>query len=1588
MKNQLITTLIACMAYTFSYGQCDTGSEPECQCETAEVLCSIGELDGFSSSMSSFQHPDDGPTPFCGPQTQTNNPTWFAFIAWCSDITMEVSFEDCTTVNNTEGAQLAVYTDCSFSEQIDCDSECNDNSTAVVDMQGLTIGESYYVMLDGCFGSACDYEVSVSPTDCDEFIEDWEEPVTEDLVVCLGQEVIYDVDELQGATSWHWFLDSDEIETTDLASYTIVWDTEGMYELCVDVSNICLDVDEDPLQNCVMITVGNPDAGEIEISESPECPNEFMEISVNNYNMGPTYEQYVIITNMEGEVVQIVSGNPIFDFTWPTCGMFNVYSLNFPEAEEELEVPDIGDDYFGSDCMLFCCNETTSMLEFVDEEAPEFEDDVDDVTIACHLLLEVLDLDDLESIDVEDNCAEDFEVLGMETIMADTCNGGTIVRQWMFADDCGNEVSQTQTITILPLQMPQFVNPPSDTSMTNLQFQNFVIPQLQYSNSDTLSCLIEGMLTPTVEDNRNGCGGFLILNYSYTDPCGRELMASQRIDIITDAAVSDTVLNICDYDMTRIATITRSELNSLIAGDTTGLTIQYYPTEIDMAGGSNELVLPVNSDQLPEPNIYAAIVDASGCRYELIIQIRFNDIPEFSLVAVDESCLDFNDGSISVNLISNISGYTLVQGSDTLSSLFVDQLADGNYHFTLIDSLGCIAEDSATVNNGILIEFINVFESCDNNDTGTDDTDDFYEIEFLVTGGSGQFQLDVSTVINQGIYNYDETIVITLPADGNTIDLVATDVEDVCIAEYTTNALSPCSNECAISLELLEYTCNNNGTPLDASDDFYDFIINASSINGGSQSSYRVIVDGNPEFTFMYNQDEIFQLPASEEIADIRLEDLDITTCFTSVLTDPLEACSNLCQLNINLIDVVCVDPFTPADNDDDLFDVTIQVEGINASSGFIIEGFAGIFNYNEDIILTDNPIAVGDLNLTVTDSEDQSCFSEILVMAPAPCSSPCDVELLQLNILECNDNMTGAISDDDFFFIEIEIASLLGTGTEYLVQDELGNVYDQLSYNAVNVIGPFPADASSIQLSLEDPENASCFLDFEISQESCSECIHDLDLNAGTLLLDCETTSTIIESMTDNTAVSYSWTGPGGITGSSDQLSVSQAGEYTLVVIYSDGCELSDNIFIDVSQDMPVSHAGQDQIINCENTSVILDGSQSSYGSDVSFSWFDSDNNIISQSLQFEVDVAGIYGFQVTDNSNSCESEIDFVEVFEFLDEPVAIIYAEPASILDCNIMSIRLTYEEEENVIYTWLLNNQELIREELIIEEQQEVGLIALDTISECESETLLNITDLEVYPSINMLDIGSLDCISNEACVAVSVDALNELAYVWLDSGGNIISEGEAQACFQDAGTYTLEITDIENGCQNSESFSIDAPPMPELNLPASITLVNEESVSISAQLNLDLALIDQISWQGNAILSCYDCLQTEILEAQDSTVMNLLVTTVDGCSTSAEILIRVKRIPKIFVPNIFSLSSGDRFTIRTSSDIRRIEDIYIYDRWGNLIFTNSQFEPNEESESWDGRRGDREVEQGVYVYVFRYMTDEGIVSQYGSVTLIK
>jgi gliding motility-associated-like protein len=75
---------------------------------------------------------------------------------------------------------------------------------------------------------------------------------------------------------------------------------------------------------------------------------------------------------------------------------------------------------------------------------------------------------------------------------------------------------------------------------------------------------------------------------------------------------------------------------------------------------------------------------------------------------------------------------------------------------------------------------------------------------------------------------------------------------------------------------------------------------------------------------------------------------------------------------------------------------------------------------------------------------------------------------------------------------------------------------------------------------------------------------------------------------------------------------------------------------------------------------------------------------------------------------------------------------------------------------------------------------------------------------------------------------------------------------------------------------------------------------------------------------------------------------------------------------VYVPNVFSPNNrdgvNDWFTIYGDpAQIERVEMFQIYDRWGSLLFTKTQFPINDPQQGWDGTAGGKKLNRGVFVY---------------------
>ncbi|MCZ2338141.1 MAG: hypothetical protein LC127_08055, partial [Chitinophagales bacterium] len=110
---------------------------------------------------------------------------------------------------------------------------------------------------------------------------------------------------------------------------------------------------------------------------------------------------------------------------------------------------------------------------------------------------------------------------------------GTVTYTWSVTDVCMRTTTQTQVYTVEPPAEIAFVDLPPDqlTVVCSDIPAASVLPPLQYTNSSSGRCLIQGTVIPDRTDNYDICGGTIVYLWEKTDSCGRSISYQQTLNI-------------------------------------------------------------------------------------------------------------------------------------------------------------------------------------------------------------------------------------------------------------------------------------------------------------------------------------------------------------------------------------------------------------------------------------------------------------------------------------------------------------------------------------------------------------------------------------------------------------------------------------------------------------------------------------------------------------------------------------------------------------------------------------------------------------------------------------------------------------------------------------------------------------------------------------------------------------------------------------------------------------------------------------------------------------------------------------------------
>ena len=223
-------------------------------CADACVIC---DIDGFTGRNDLRSGGQNLGSVFC---SNADDMHFIAFIAGSPLLSIRIDVSNCQA-----GRFNLMSLDLGFYESLDCETfrpitSCqkdleNGQSHIFETVDSLTVGQHYYLIMDGSAGSVCDWTFSVLSGSTQVLPLTNSGTIKHNEETCSNYPTSFTTELSEsGAAIFDWTIDGIiQPQKTQDVEFTFLKD--GIYEVCVKASNVC---DEAPI-TCTVIKVRTPD---------------------------------------------------------------------------------------------------------------------------------------------------------------------------------------------------------------------------------------------------------------------------------------------------------------------------------------------------------------------------------------------------------------------------------------------------------------------------------------------------------------------------------------------------------------------------------------------------------------------------------------------------------------------------------------------------------------------------------------------------------------------------------------------------------------------------------------------------------------------------------------------------------------------------------------------------------------------------------------------------------------------------------------------------------------------------------------------------------------------------------------------------------------------------------------------------------------------------------------------------------------------------------------------------------------------------------------------------------------------------------
>jgi hypothetical protein len=326
---------------------------------------------------------------------------------------------------------------------------------------------------------------------------------------------------------------------------------------------------------------------------------------------------------------------------------------------------------------------------------------------------------------------------------------------------------------------------------------------------------------------------------------------------------------------------------------------------------------------------------------------------------------------------------------------------------------------------------------------------------------------------------------------------------------------------------------------------------------------------------------------------------------------------------------------------------------------------------------------------------------------------------------------------------------------------------------------------------------------------------------------INCVNTSVSLNCSVAGKGTIYKWTGPNGYLSTSKNPETAIPGKYIVCIINPEtGITYKDSVIISIDTIPPREVAAASSgMLTCNNVVITLSGSSTTPG--VEYQW-QGPGNFESNEKNPAVVIPGIYTLTVTNPVNGCSVKTD-LKVHQDI-KPPEDVNATVSGVLTCNAQKVTLTgTSTTKGAEYKWTGQGLDKASRELHVSMPGIYEFEVTNPENGCRSKANVTV-EQNIRPPAEVVATTSdtITCKINSVKLTAS-STTKEAIFNW--SGADGLTSSEHFLITSTPGSYTLQVTNPENGCSMHKTATV----IKDINPPEDIKIISSGEITCSDEM---------------------------------------------------------------------------------------------------------------------------------------------------------